>query len=87
MSQHAPFKLFRMDISYFSGKLESYLQYKQIPFSRVEAHHQVLFDIYKKTGTMKVPAVKTSDGLWLIDSTPMSRWCEKEYPNNTVLTE
>lgn len=87
MSQHAPFQLFRMDISYFSGKLEAYLQYKQIPFSRVEAHHQVLFDIYKKTGTMKVPAVETSDGLWLKDSTPMIRWFEKEYPNNPVLPD
>lgn len=87
MSKHAPFKLFRMDISYFSGKLESYLNYKQIPFERVEAHHTVLFDIFKKTGTMKVPAVNTSDGLWLKDSTPMIRWFEKEYADNPVLPD
>lgn len=87
MSQHAPFKLFRMDISYFSGKLEAYLNYKQIPFERVEAHHKVLFDIYQKTGTMKVPAVETSDGLWLKDSTPMLRWFEKEYPQNPILPD
>lgn len=87
MSQHAPFKLFRMDISYFSGKLEAYLNYKQIPFERVEAHHSVLFDVYRKTGTMKVPAVETSDGLWLKDSTPMIRWFETQYPQNPVLPD
>lgn len=85
MSKHAPFTLFRMDISYFSGKLEAYLQYKGIPFQKVEAHHKVLFDIFKKTGTMKVPAVKTADGLWLKDSTPMIRWFEQEYPTNPVV--
>lgn len=85
MSKHAPFTLFRMDISYFSGKLEAYLQYKGIPFEKVEAHHKVLFDIFKKTGTMKVPAIKTADGLWLKDSTPMIRWFEEQYPAKPVV--
>lgn len=34
------FKLYTMDLSYFSGKLEMYLRYKQIQFERIEPHAQ-----------------------------------------------
>jgi len=86
MSKHAPFTLYRMDISYFSGKLEAYLGYKEVPYKKEEAHHKVLFGtVFRNTGTMKVPAIETADGLWLKDSTPMIRWFEREYPQNPVL--
>ena len=32
------FKLYTMDLSYFSGKLEMYFRYKQISFQRIEPH-------------------------------------------------
>ena len=30
------YRVYLMDVSYFSGKLEAYLRYKEIPFERVE---------------------------------------------------
>ena len=74
-----------MDISYFSGKFEAYLRYKGIPYDRVDVNHPQLFDIYKQTGTMKVPAVKLDDGRWLKDSTPMIRWFEQQHPPSPVI--
>ncbi len=74
-----------MDISYFSGKFEAYLRYKGIAYNRVDVNHPQLFDIYKQTGTMKVPAVKLDDGRWLKDSTPMIRWFEQQHPQSPVI--
>jgi glutathione S-transferase len=69
-----------MDISYFSGKFEAYLRYKEIPYERVDVDHPRLFEVYRQTGTMKVPAVRLDDGRWLKDSTAMIRWFEREHP-------
>lgn len=74
-----------MDISYFSGKFEAYLRYKEIPYDRVDVDHPRLFEVYRQTGTMKVPAVKLDDGRWLKDSTPMIRWFEQEHPQPPVI--
>ena len=75
-----------MDISYFSGKLESYLLYKQIPFERIAVtHKQLLNTVYTKTGLMKVPVIKTADGEWLSDTSPMITFLERAYPSAPVL--
>jgi glutathione S-transferase len=74
-----------MDISYFSGKFEAYLRYKEIPYERVDVDHPRLFEVYRQTGTMKVPAVRLEDGHWLKDSTPMIRWFEQHHPQAPVI--
>ncbi len=81
-----PFRLYLYDVSYYSGKIEMYMRYKEIPFERVEVTASQLVNVlYKNTGIMKVPAVETADGLWLKDSTPMIDWFEKEYPESEVV--
>jgi len=81
-----PFRLYLYDVSYYSGKIEMYMRYKEIPFERVELTASRVVDVlYKKTGIMKVPAVETADGRWLKDSTPMIDWFEKEYPESEVV--
>lgn len=84
MSSNSPYKVYLADVSYFSGKLETYLRYKEIPYERIEMNAQTgVEEVYKNTGMMKVPAVKTSNGLWLKDTTPMIDWFEDqhtEYP-------
>ena len=81
-----PFRLYLYDVSYYSGKIEMYMRYKEIPFERVELTANRLVDVlYKNTGIMKVPAVETADGRWLKDSTPMIDWFEKEYPESEVV--
>src|SRR5687767_12991489 len=76
----ARYTAYVMDISYFSGKFEAYLRYKEIPYERVDVDHPRLFEVYRQTGTMKVPAVRLDDGRWLKDSTVMIRWFEREHP-------
>lgn len=83
---HEPFRLYLYDVSYYSGKIEMYMRYKEIPFERVELTASRVVDVlYKNTGIMKVPAVETADGRWLKDSTPMIDWFEKEYPESEVV--
>jgi len=85
---HEPYKVYLADVSYFSGKLETYLRYKEIPFERVETNAQIGFEeIYKHTGILKVPAVKTADDLWLKDTTPMLDWFEEKYPKHSIMPE
>ena len=82
----SPFRLYLYDVSYYSGKIEMYMRYKEIPFERVELTAGRVVDVlYKNTGIMKVPAVETSEGRWLKDSTPMIDWFEKEYPESEVV--
>ena len=50
------FKLYTMDISYFSGKLEMYMRYKELKFQRLEPHLEE-FDaiLFGNTGTEQCP--------------------------------
>ena len=60
------YRVFLMDVSYFSGKLEAYLRYKEIPFERVEVGWRQLGEqVFPHTGLVKVPAVESSAGEWL----------------------
>jgi glutathione S-transferase len=82
---YAPYKVYKADMSYFSGKLEAYLRYKEIPHIPIDADWSTLDKIAQITGTRKVPAVKTANGKWLFDTTPMLQWFEKSYPAPPVL--
>ncbi|MCD8521777.1 MAG: glutathione S-transferase [Saccharospirillaceae bacterium] len=80
------YTLYKMDISYFSGKLEAYLRYKEIPHSVVECDSlKVFHKIGQSTGIQKVPAIEMSDGKWLFDTTPTIQWLEKSNPDNPVI--
>jgi glutathione S-transferase len=81
----APYSLFKMDISYFSGKLEAYLHYKGIPHIPIEADSKKMEMVHAATGVQKVPAVRTADGKWLFDTTPLIGWFEKKYSEAPVL--
>ena len=80
------YQLYVFDISYFSGKVEAYLRYKGVPFTRHEPSWGALRRvIYPNTGWMKLPVVETPDGRWLQDSTPMIRWFEAAHPEAPVI--
>lgn len=77
--------VYRSKISYFSGKLEAFLKYKNIPFELREVDGQDTFrTIYKNTGVMKMPAMAAEDGSWLFDTTPMIAWLDSQYPGQSV---
>lgn len=83
-----PYTLYLLWVSYFSGKMQAYLQYKEIPHRCVEPGWWELSNrIYPATGLMKVPVVETPDGQWLQDSTPMIDWFEQRHPRGAVLPE
>jgi glutathione S-transferase len=79
------YTVYKSDISYFSGKLEAYLRYKEIPHTLVDCNNNTLAMIAKKTGTRKMPAIEMSNGQWLYDTTPMIQWLEQQHPQQTVL--
>lgn len=86
MNNSPIYKVYLADVSYFSGKLESYLRYKQIPYERIEMNAQTGVDeVYENTGMLKVPAVQTPDGEWLKDTTPIIDWFEAKYPETSVI--
>jgi glutathione S-transferase len=82
-----PYTLYVFWISYFSGKMQAYLRYKEIPHRTVEPkwRGELLHQIYDNTGLMKVPVVRTPQGLWLADSTPMIDWFEERHPPGAVI--
>jgi len=82
-----PYTLYVFWISYFSGKMQAYLRYKEIPHRTVEPkwRGELLHEIYDNTGLMKVPVVRTPQGQWLADSTPMIDWFEGRHPQGAVI--
>ncbi len=80
------YTLYGFDISYFTGKMHAYLRYKQVPHEFIEPRWwDMVNTIYPNTGLMKVPAVRTPDGTWLQDTTPMIDWFEERYREHPVL--
>jgi glutathione S-transferase len=80
-----PYRAYVMDVSYFSGKLEAYLRWKEIPHERVEVGWRELHRLAAHTGVAKVPIVETAAGEWLQDSTPILGWLEARHPEGAIL--
>lgn len=81
-----PVTAYVADMSYFSGKMEAYLRYKEIPFERVVVDASVMYrTVLPATGLMKVPVIQLADGRWLKDTTPMIDWFEGECPEPPVV--
>ena len=72
-------------ISYFTGKLEAYLRYKEIAYERIAMTPLVRARVGKHTGTTQMPAVRCFDGRWMTDTTPMIAWLETQYPEPAVI--
>jgi len=84
----SPYDVYRMDMSYFSGKLEAYLQYKGIPFRRIEGTTSTLRrEVAPHSEVIKVPTVRTPEGEWLQDSTPIIELLERRHPEGAVIPD
>jgi glutathione S-transferase len=77
-----PLRVHGAEVSYFTGKLEGYLRYKQIPYERVAGSFA---ELQRHTGTSQIPAVELPDGRWLTDTTPIIDWLESEHPEPRVI--
>ena len=77
-----PFKLYGPELSYFTGKLESVLRYKELPYKRIAKGP--MGDVSRTTGVAQVPALELADQRWLTDSTPIISWLDAHYPGTSV---
>ncbi len=83
-----PYQLYILDQSYYSGKLHSYLKYKDVAINTHEIDFVEWWKTgYPNTGLMKMPFAQAPTGEWLQDSTPMLDWFEKKYPQNSILPD
>jgi glutathione S-transferase len=81
-----PITAYVADTSYFSGKMEAYLRYKEIPYERRLVNSKVMRDeVLPATGLMKVPVLRLANGDWLKDTTPMIEWLDAQYPEPPVI--
>jgi glutathione S-transferase len=77
-------KVWGVTVSYYTGKLESYLRYKGIPY---EMEHPFADQdrIRGLAGAVQVPIVERDDGRWMSDSTPIIQHLETEFPDKSVM--
>lgn len=64
-------------ISYYTGKFETYLRYRSIPYVSFPtvAHSRKLIE---GVGVVQMPVVRLADGRWMTDTTPMIAWLETQ---------
>jgi len=81
-------RLYGLKVSYFTGKMEAYLRYKEIPHqfqSMTATQFQKTFP--QKLGAQQMPVLELADGRLMTDSSPMIDWLEGEYPTGPILPE
>ena len=83
----ADIKLYGLRISYYTGKMEGYLRYKEIPHEFVVLNRARMGLLKEKTGAAQMPAVELPDGRFMTDTTPMISWFEERYPDPPVIPE
>ncbi len=81
----APLRVYGASISYYTGKLEGYLRYKEIPYERVTLSPKKMAHVRKQTGASQMPAVELPDGRFMTDTTPMIAWLEMQHPEPPVI--
>ena len=89
MTQHVegitPLRVMGSKISYYTGKFEGYLRYKEIPYEFVAMTPGVRREVTRRTGAAQMPAVRLADGRWMTDTTPMIAWLEQRFPDPPVI--
>ena len=82
-SQLLPLTVYGLEVSYFTGKLEGYLRYKEIPYERIDtgpASRHI-----RHTGAGQIPVVQLADGRCMTDTTPIIAWLEEQFPDPRVI--
>ncbi len=79
-------KVYGASVSYYTGKLETYLRYKGIPYERDSPYRRAA-EIRREVGCIQHPVAQDDDGRWMTDTTPMILHLEREYPERSILPE
>ena len=80
-------KLYGLRISYYTGKMEAYLRFKEIAHDFVVLNRSLIGMLKAKTGAAQMPAVELPDGRFMTDTTPMIAWFETQYPEPAVIPQ
>ena len=80
-------KLHGLRISYYTGKMEAYLRYKEIPFEFVTLNPERMRRLRRETGVAQMPSVELADGRFMTDTTPMIEWFEEAHRAHPVLPD
>ncbi|MDH3707154.1 MAG: glutathione S-transferase family protein [Acidimicrobiia bacterium] len=80
-----PLQVYGSKHSYFTGKLETYLRYKEIAYDFVALAPETGKVMRAGTGTFQLPSVQLADGRWMTDSTPMIAWLETQFPEPAIM--
>jgi glutathione S-transferase len=80
-------KLYGLRISYYTGKMEGYLRYKETPHEFIVLNRKLMGRLKAETGAAQMPAVELPDGRFMTDTTPMIAWFEAQYPDPPVIPE
>lgn len=73
-------------ISYYTGKLEAYLRYKNIAYTPLPTPYGEAAMLKEKVGAVQMPIVD-DNGTWMSDTTPIIMHLENEHSNNPVLPQ
>jgi glutathione S-transferase len=80
------YTLLGWDISYFTGKVRSYLRYKGVPFrERPITLPEFMVLAPRRTGAAAMPIVVTPEGQWLQDSSVIIDILEQRFAAHSVL--
>lgn len=80
-------KLHGLRISYYTGKMEAYLRYEEIPFEFVTLNPERMRRLRRETGAAQMPSVELADGRFMTDTTPMIEWFEEAHRAHPVLPD
>ena len=80
-----PLRVVGMKVSYYTGKFEGYLRYKEIPYEFVTQTRSERSEAVRRTGAAQIPAARLADGRWMTDTTPMIQWLERQFPDPAVI--
>jgi glutathione S-transferase len=81
----APLRVYGSAISYYTGKLEGYLRYKEIAYDLVAMGPRQARLARAQTGAAQMPLVELHDGRFMTDTTPMIAWLEQQHPEPAVI--
>ncbi|MEC8426825.1 MAG: glutathione S-transferase N-terminal domain-containing protein, partial [Pseudomonadota bacterium] len=83
-------KIYGCKISYYTGKLETYLRYRSLPYQVLPTvgHEK---ELMAGAGVVQMPVAHDDKGRWMTDTTPIIAQLESEqrdasiYPEDSLL--
>jgi glutathione S-transferase len=78
------YTLYGWQLSYYTGKVRTYMRYKNLPVSEKEMNFLDFRRVEKQTGSRVMPALVSSSGEWLQDTAHIIDELEQRHPEKGV---